>query len=168
MQCAMFKAKYVSRQDDDWLNNFQVNLFRPTDPTKLPFVSEKISRLFLDKHSTKDGSHGLATALCLVIYSLCSLPLSSSVSSLVDSSSSSKLSSLLQYTYIIRLHRMLEMQTWYRCVRCQSVRSSSLSVANALNDPTQRSRLETRLHCVGSFGAAYAKPLWPLVIILAL
>jgi len=47
------------------------------------------------------------------------------------------------------------------------VRSVCL-VANALNDPTQRSRLETWLHCAGSFGAAFAKPLWSLVVCLLL
>jgi len=44
--------------------------------------------------------------------------------------------------------------------------SASLSVTNAPNDPAQRSGLETRLHCAGSIGAAFAKPLWPFVIVM--
>jgi len=48
----------------------------------------------------------------------------------------------------------------YRCARCLSV---SLSVSNAPNDPAQRIGLETRLHCAGSFGAAFVKLLRPLV-----
>jgi len=49
------------------------------------------------------------------------------------------------------------------CAVCLSVRPS---VTNASNDPAaQRSGLETRLHCAGSFGATFVKPLWPLVLL---
>jgi len=49
-------------------------------------------------------------------------------------------------------------------VRPTDVLGVSLSVTNAPNGHARRSGLETRLHCAGSFGTAFAKPLWPFVI----
>jgi len=64
---------------------------------------------------------------------------------------------------IIRLHWMHEMLPIVTDVRLSVRQSVSLSVTNAPNDPAQQSGLETRLCCTVSFGAAFAKPLWPLV-----
>jgi len=54
------------------------------------------------------------------------------------------------------MHEMLTIVTDVRGV-CPSV---SLSVMNPPNYPAQHGRLETHLHCVGSFSAAFDKPLW--------
>jgi len=53
---------------------------------------------------------------------------------------------------IIRLHQMYEMQTTVTNVR------GVLSVCSSMRYTTQL----TWLNCVGSFGAAFAKSLWPL------
>jgi len=69
---------------------------------------------------------------------------------------------------IIRLHLMQSMPPIFTDFHgvCLSVRPSvSLSVANMSNDSTQWSRLE-HVQCMrGSFGAAFAKWLWPLVFV---
>jgi len=67
----------------------------------------------------------------------------------------------------LRTTALDEMQPIVTDVRgvCPSISQSvCLSITNAPNYLTQRSRLETWLQGAGSFGAAFAKLLWPPVL----
>jgi len=55
--------------------------------------------------------------------------------------------------HIIGLHRMHELQT-----------ISFVTDVSGVCPSVCLSHGSTRLHCAGSFGAAFAKSLWPLVI----